>query len=223
MDAASPVDHMVLQGRRVLALRRAMAGHDGGIAAVPRRLRAVLQTGAWQSFQPHEGAALVQHADFAAFAHAAPPDGLGADVQLLSRLCVDDLTTLDLLDRATTRCRGAPPHRGAMRDDGDPSGVRRIPASQGNSRQYALRRLRTSYPALHRQVLSGVMSVHQAMVAAGMRRRTISLPIDGARAASIILRHFPPDQLVELTEALSQAGDRLSSASTASEADSRPS
>jgi hypothetical protein len=208
MDSVPPVDRQVLQGRRVLALRRALAGYDGGVVAVSRRLRAVLQTGAWQHFQPHEQTTTVQHGDFAAFVHATPPHGLGSDLQLLLKLCAADVTTLDLLDRLTIRSRG---NRLRQDTSGDDEGRKRVwqpPASQGNSRQYALRRLRASYPELHRQVLAGELSVHHAMVGAGLRCHTISLPIDGARAAAIILRHFPPEQLIGLAEALSQACGR---------------
>ncbi len=51
----------------------------------------------------------------------------------------------------------------------------------GNAADAALRRLRKHRPDLHEQVLTGGLSPHAAMVEAGFRKRTISIPTDDTK------------------------------------------
>lgn len=60
----------------------------------------------------------------------------------------------------------------------------------GNSRQYSLRKLRNSNPALHEKVLSGELSPHAAMIEAGFRKKTITIPIEVAKVIQVIKKHF---------------------------------
>ncbi|GAA4080395.1 hypothetical protein [Nonomuraea soli] len=69
----------------------------------------------------------------------------------------------------------------------------------------ALRRLREEAPALHHQVLAGELSTHAAMVAAGFRARTISVPVSRPESAAKALRkNLSREQLVELVTLLSE-------------------
>lgn len=202
MQAASQ-ESALAHGRRVLALRRALAGYDGGLASVPVRLRAVIETASWLRFQLHAEDAVSEHTDFAHFVGSVPPCGLGTDLRLLARLCADDVATLDLLDRESTRHRGAPRRARSVEGDDQGGGAIGLRACQGNTRQYALRRLRRAEPELHRQVVAGECSVHHAMVLAGIRRATVCVPLDTERAASILIRRFPREALHGLVETLS--------------------
>src|SRR5262245_53066346 len=55
---------------------------------------------------------------------------------------------------------------------------------KGNERAKALRRLRKDRPDLHEQVLEKKLSPHAAMVEAGFRPKTITVPIDINKAAA---------------------------------------
>lgn len=76
-----------------------------------------------------------------------------------------------------------------MVDPGEPE--------QGNSRQYALRRLRKAAPKIHARVLAGEISAHAGMVEAGFRGRPTSLDLltrawakasaDKRRAVTVLL------------------------------------
>ena len=66
---------------------------------------------------------------------------------------------------------------------------------QGNSAGYAARRLSKNRPDLFERVLSGELSCHAAMIEAGFRTRTITVPIDPEQAAPILRRAFTADQL----------------------------
>ncbi|MFI6818361.1 hypothetical protein ACIBG7_38605 [Nonomuraea sp. NPDC050328] len=68
----------------------------------------------------------------------------------------------------------------------------------------ALRRLREDAPALHTKVLAGEMSANAAMVAAGFRARTISVPVSKPESAAKALRkNLSREQLAELVSLLS--------------------
>lgn len=69
-------------------------------------------------------------------------------------------------------------------------------APTGNSRQRALRKLRKSRPDLHERVLSGGLTPHGAMVEAGFRERTITVPADVGKAAKVLARHFDITALI---------------------------
>jgi len=77
---------------------------------------------------------------------------------------------------------------------------------QGNSEQYALRKLRKSAPELHARVLAGELSGHAAMVQAGFRKPTLIIPADPAGAGRKLARHFTRDQQDELIAAMREAG-----------------
>ena len=72
----------------------------------------------------------------------------------------------------------------------------------GNTRAYALRRLRKSRPDLHQRVLAGEISPHAAMVAAGFRPKTRSVVLDPESVARIVIRNFDSEQIAELLERL---------------------
>ncbi len=54
----------------------------------------------------------------------------------------------------------------------------------GNERSYALRRLRKDRPDLHKKVIVFEMSPHAAMVEAGFRPKTITVPLGVDKAAA---------------------------------------
>jgi hypothetical protein len=77
--------------------------------------------------------------EFAKFVNARPLAGLGADVDLVRRIVADDVETLTLLDAALK----------------NPTGLHNVQATAptGNSKDRALRKLRTDHPALHADIV----------------------------------------------------------------------
>lgn len=74
----------------------------------------------------------------------------------------------------------------------------------GNTEQAAIRRLRKDRPDLLERVKEGALSAHRAMVEAGFRRQTITIPNDPQAAARRLLRHFEGERLAALMRALSE-------------------
>ena len=73
---------------------------------------------------------------------------------------------------------------------------------QGNSKDYSLRRLQRERRDLHQDVLAGRISAHRAMVKAGLRKASLSVPLDAEGFAKAIQRHLGADQLRTLGQVL---------------------
>jgi hypothetical protein len=54
----------------------------------------------------HQTGEIVHFARFMEFVQSSLPEGLGADLPTVKKLCSDDPEALDLLDRATVRKHG---------------------------------------------------------------------------------------------------------------------
>ncbi|HZC04438.1 MAG TPA: hypothetical protein VE338_02260, partial [Ktedonobacterales bacterium] len=169
--ASAPTDdHLNPRQRGTLIEALGSAVFHGGSALgdVPALLKRVLTTGAWREFETptHE---VVTYTRFEAFVTTPPTRGLGADLALIRRIVADDLETISLLDEALQRPDGKPSHT-----FNNVQGLDVAP--MGNSTDAAIRRLRKDRPDLHAQVLAGDLSPHRAMVEAGFRHPTITVP-----------------------------------------------
>ncbi|QQN79749.1 hypothetical protein [Streptomyces sp. XC 2026] len=137
---------------------------------------------------------MVRHQRFADFVTTPPLKGLGGDIELLRRIVQDDPVAVDLLDRALQSPRGRPEENVSNRHISRPAGT---------TGAAALRRLRKDRPDLHAEVLAGNLSAHAAMVEAGFRHRTISVPVDQPDAAAKALKkNLAPEDLAALAKLL---------------------
>ncbi|CAO5227899.1 hypothetical protein [Frankia sp. AgKG'84/4] len=168
---------------------------------MPDLLRRVLEDGSWREFVTPRGD-LVQHEHFADFMTTPPTRGLGATLELLKRILADDRGTLDLLDQVLA---GRQDERTDLGND-DP----KVGRPEVNATEKALRRLRKEAEAgnvqaaeLRDEVLAGRISPHAAMIRAGLRAKSISVPLGKPESiANTLRRHMKPDQLRELRRLL---------------------
>ena len=187
------------RGTLVEALGSAVFHGGSALGDVPALLKRVLETGAWREFETptHE---TVKYDRFAAFVLTPPTRGLGASVDLIRRIVGDDLEALSLLDEALQNPLGTNQHVDIINTlDERPTGT---------SADSALRRLRKDRPDLHTRVLAGEMSPHAAMIEAGFRRPTMTVPLDDMPSlASTLVRRLTPTQRAELAAALKAIAD----------------
>lgn len=177
------------------ALGSALRSGKHGLATVPGLLKRVLAEESWRSFVTQRGE-LVEHDDFAMFVVTPPLKGIGGDVALIRRIVAEDAEAADLLDRALRGAHGGDRVSDAVRTNVDIVNVGR---PTGNSRDAALRRLRTDAPELHAEVLAGNLTAHAAMVQAGFRHRTATVAVDRPDSVADTLRkHMSPDDLRRL-------------------------
>ena len=183
---------------------------SSGLHSVPGLVKQIIREDMWQKRVIEATGELVECKTFAEFVTSPPPKGVGTDVDTLKRLCHEDMEALDLIDRVTVAEQGAPAgNRNAVKLETNASIVSvcsgETEVQHGNTRQYALRKLRKDAPELHAKVLAGEVSPHQAMIDAGFRRKTVSIPLDPDGAARAIIRHFEYDDLLALVDLLVQA------------------
>jgi hypothetical protein len=184
------------KGNAVLveALGSALRRGGNALEDVPDLLKRVLEEKSWREFVTPRGE-LVQHARFVDFVTTPPTQGIGASVDLVRRIVGSDAKALDLLDQALQN----PAHVHQSQPDGNNVPVR----PEGNTQAKALRRLRKDAPSLHSEVLAGRLSAHAAMVQAGFRPKTISIPVSRPESAAAALRrHLTPDDLATLAQLL---------------------
>jgi hypothetical protein len=186
--------------RTVEVLSRQLFHGGNSLKQVPETLKAVLGKNRWgEPMWPERICAktgeVVTFDSFQQFVETEPPHGLGATVQMLKNLCRDDTEALDLIDQAVRREVGANQWEG-------PSNSMTQGAQQGTTRDYALSRLRRERPDLHQRVLAGELSPHAAMVEAGFRRRSFTVPDDPERAAEALVRRFGEDGAERVVQAI---------------------
>lgn len=205
-----PIDVLAENAVIVDALGDALSS-TRDLEAVPLLLVRVVRENRWQERTVgfgRRGALPRYHryAEFAKFVSDPPLEGLGTTVDALRRLCRDDAEALDAIDAALRRPDGRP--EATTRETFDNvQGFSPPLAPTGNSSARALRALRDHSPELHAEVLAGRVSPHGAMVAAGLRRRTLTIPCDDpAAAARSIRRHFDAAAVAALVAALAGEG-----------------
>jgi adenine-specific DNA methylase len=161
--AAERVAATMRAGAHVYDLRDAIRQGMAHRELATRALVALVPDEGWQHYQLPDTDQTQRHDTFAAFL-----DAIDTDFATLNRLCRDDVAALDAFDRATRRTAGRP-------KKGD---IVTHKAARGNTKEYALARLRRERPDLHTRVLDGELSPHRAMVAAGLRPPTRTVPAD---------------------------------------------
>jgi hypothetical protein len=186
------VKQHIHNGQLVTGLMEAVGSGKRNLKSIPMLVKRIISDGMWREFYVDRTKQLVTHTRFADFVAAQPMEGLGADIKLLKRTCSGDedaLKLLDLIDKAETNKDGNP--TGANQyQSGIVSNIHNSTRPVGTTRQYALRRLRTGRPDLHALVLDKKLSPHAAMIEAGYRVKSMTIPADPTRAAQYLKRHF---------------------------------
>lgn len=165
-------------GRLVHELEQAIETQRGVDVAV--KLDDVIKAEAWKAFRrPYERTER-RFDDFGAF--VSDQKGLSLTPDQLRFFCSRTpriLSDLDALIKKSQR-------PGARTDLVD--NIHKVERPSGTSRQRALRRLREQRPDLHDRVVAGELTPHAAMIEAGFRHKTATVPIDDVEAIAAFLR-----------------------------------
>lgn len=191
-------DRLGVSDRVVTSLRKAVAHVDAmsggyGLDSVPGLLKQVVDEDIWRERIVERTGEVARFSTFEEFVTTPPLEGLGTSMKVLRDLCRQRPEALDALDRATQRPSSRPP-----RTDNNINTSRPV----GTAVAQALRRLRKDRPDLHARVLAGELTAHAAMLEAGFRRKTITVPTDIEGLARALQRHLSPEQRAELARRL---------------------
>jgi hypothetical protein len=180
-------------------LGNALTSGEHGLRNVPDYLEQVIESRAWEARTVVEtGEEFAGFPCLQAYIEAGQPKGLGADPQVIARLIKGHPKVQRKYRKAMKRKTGPDNLRhNVTKTPGQP---------RGNSESYALQWLAENRPDLYEQVEAGKMSANAAMIAAGQRRRTLSVPIDDMeRLATILRRNLDAEQLETLITLLGGA------------------
>lgn len=166
-------------------------------------LRRLLDEHAWKSYTHPNGT----HHEFDRFADFVEhPHGLHATTSQVRNLVRDDPQLCGDLDAALAGTHGGDRRSSDFKrdnitletDDASDS------SSRGTGRAYRLRRLERDAPEYHARVVAGELSVHRAMIQAGLQNPKPSIPrgtpVDDV--ATTLRRRYGPDELATLRQLL---------------------
>jgi len=164
-----------------------------GFVGVPTAIKLMLRDEMWKERVLPRTGETIAFDRFDTFVKASPPKGLGSDLAMVKRICADDPEAIDLIDRVTQKHVGRP----VIKKDN----VHSYDRPAGNTSQRALRKLRADRPDLHAQVLAKALSPHAAMVEAGFRRKTATVPVDDPdKVASFLAKHFDAAEIRKIVD-----------------------
>lgn len=195
----------IKNGQIARALYRSI--RDGqAIENIPGLLKQIIQEEMWKNLVVEATGEVVEFGSFDEFVKTAPPEGLGASLDTVKRLCRDDNEAMALIDEALGS------NQGRRNDINLVDNIHKVESKErpdGTSKQAGLRRLRKlesegnqQAAKLRRRVLSNELSVNAALIELNLRPKTITLPLDPKKAAAMIKRHFSTDDIEILLEEL---------------------
>jgi len=190
--------------RLVDFLRSAITDGRAGLSDVPALVKRVVGENLWRERYVHQSKETISFKDFREFVEAAPPEGLGTTLKILQRLCADDARAVDLIEQTRAARKRGGDRRSEKFKSFKRDNVTFEKPPRGNAVSYSLRRLRENRADLHQKVLLGELSVNRAMIAAGFRRKSISITKDIEKTARAIREYFNPEEIGRLIEYLSK-------------------
>jgi hypothetical protein len=175
----------------IRALSRQINHGGGSLDMIPRTVKHVLGDNEWRAEMWRKRHSdlideTIEFESFEQFVTTDLPRGLGCSIERLKHLCFDDTEALDAIDKALRK------KPGKRKRDPDIVPIGHNKRLGGNTRDRALRMLRDKRPDLHKRVLAGELSPHAAMIEAGFRKKTFTVPDDIKLAAKALARHFGP-------------------------------
>jgi hypothetical protein len=181
----------------VESLGSALRNGDHGLKTVPALLKRILAEESWRDFETRRGEH-VTHDRFIDFVTTRPLRGLGASMDLITRIVgTDDPELLRMLRDALKSRRG-------RRTDLEP-GVDFTLSAKGEDVALTAERLAREAPEEYEAVLRGERTIHAAAVRAGIRHHRIAIRLDNAQSAAETLRkHMSPEQLHALIKLLGE-------------------
>jgi hypothetical protein len=174
----------------VESLQHALHSGEVGLSLVPPLVKRVIEEERWHERYVRVIREEARFDRFVDFVEATPPEGLGADLPLVERLCADDPEALRLIRAATVNPKGK--HR-----------VRITNMSKANSddASYVLSRLHGDRPDLYHEVVAKRMSPHAAAKQAGYRKPYASVRTDDpAKVAAFLAKHFAADEIRRIAD-----------------------
>lgn len=181
-------------------LQTVIIDNCAGLSDIPGLIKKVIEEGLWRERMVSPAKRLVHFTSFRKFVEAPTPLGLGTDLKTLQKLCSADPAVVDLIDRTQETSQQGGDRRSAnFKSTESPIKI----SVRGNSSTYALRKLRKQFPDLHQSVIAREISPHGAMIAAGLKQKSIYITRDVVKASRTLRKYLTPEEIKQLIKYLS--------------------
>lgn len=198
MVTGSIIMNVKENGTVISLFSQALMRGESALVNAPGLLRRIIDENMWQKYYDEFTKEEYMHENFMSFITSKPREGLGETVENIIKICRDDKYVLDKIDELTQR-----PNGGDRKTEEYKISLYNIQtdnAPTGTSTQSALRRLRKDRPDLHEQVINNKLTAHAAMIQAGFRKKTVTVPVDNVdKCVEYIKKYFT---IAEIMEAL---------------------
>lgn len=183
----------------------ALSSGEQGLKHAPLLLLRIIEEGHWRKRYVERLKQVVEFDRFIDYVTADPLPGIGASVEILRRLCADNIQARQALEDALIGERGAP--EGNKNADKTNRVIHPICSdlpSQAKQTK-SLRRLRREFPALHAQVMAGKKTITAAAVEAGIYPKRVSVNLQDAKsAAQSIVRNAGAEYAADLVRQIEE-------------------
>jgi hypothetical protein len=195
-------------------LMRSLRDGEAGLADVPKLIELIITDNMWRHFVVESTREDVEHKKFINFITDKPLRGLGTDEKMLKRICSDDISVVNMIDKAVQGKKGGKVgnQNASKTNDNNRNNRYERTSPVGTTSSAALRKLRKYRSDLHAKVLAKELSPHGAMVEAGFRPKTFTVVYETKACAETLKRKFTAKQIQVIIACLS-ATDRPASKS----------
>lgn len=200
-----------VKGYTVNSMHHALKGGTLGLREMPNLIKDAITDRIWEGWVDINTQQRYSQPDFVTFVTTPILEGLGATIDQIKALCEKDREAIDLIDQELTRKPGGAnnpegiggkSHKEAIVNHNNVMNDKETKASQGNSIEYTLRRLRKDHPELHEKVINNELSPNAAAIEAGFRKKQITVTLEVDAIVKVIKRYLAPEQITQLKEML---------------------
>lgn len=168
---------------------------------IPALIKKIIREGIWKKHI--EGIEIVEFDTFDEFVTHPLPEGLEATIDQIIQLCDSDLEAQKLIQKELKRPDGGNNNPYGRKGKPEEITVDNINSDSvtrptGTSRAAGLRRLVKDRPDLLEEVEAGKMSIHNAMIQAGFRKKTVTITVDVEAIATKLKRTLTRQQIDSL-------------------------
>lgn len=186
-------------GSVVRSFRAALAEGEGGLKAIPGLLLRIIKDELWRDRLDLSSGQRVHFNRFVDFVTTPPIEGLGEDPETLLDLCKKHDAAYKALVGALKGDHGGDRKSAEYEIKSDNI---TLDIGRGTSRAYGLTWLDENRPDLYEAVLRKEMSVNRAMIQAGQRKKSLSIPLEPESAARRLAKAFDIEGLRRLVAEL---------------------
>ena len=192
------------KGYTVNSMHHALKGGTLGLKEMPGLIKDAIREKVWEGWVDIHTQQRYSQPDFETFITTPILEGLGATIDQIMALCEKDIEAQQLIQSELKRGPGGNNNplgnnqHTKKEDNFDNIQVDQTKAPTGTSRAAGLRRLEKDRPDLLADVIAGNKAVNSAMIEAGFRKKTVTVPVDVDGFFVAINKHFTTDQIKQL-------------------------